>query len=790
MRHARTSNGTTTIGGWRAALAVVVTITLAGMVAGVSPSDVRAAPARPGAGLQALTPARLLDTRPGTQTIDNRYVGTGPLGAASSLDVEVTGRGGVPATGVAAVVLNVTATGPTATTYVTVWPTGAARPNASTLNTTDGMTVANSIIVGVGTDGKVSVYNDAGDTFLILDVAGWFAAGGGFSPTVPSRLMDTRTGASTIDGAYAGIGAVGANSAIALRVSGRGDVPDGAAAVALNVTVTEPTATSYVTVWPSGTARPNASNLNMTSGATVANLVTVGVGSGGEVSLYNESGATHLIVDVVGWFTADGSYQPITPARIADFRASGVTVDGADRGDAVLAPGESRPIRIVGRAGLPAAAVAAVVLNVTITEPTATSFITVSPGGVPRPNASSLNVRAGQTVANAVVVKVGANGEVNVFNESGQSRLIIDVLGWFGSTAQQQTALDVGGAISAHACAVGRDANAWCWGDNLSGQTGQVAGGTQPSPAAVAGTTGTVAVAAGDAFSCAVLRSATVSCWGQNESGQLGDGTVTARPDARPVLGISGVTAVAAGRAHACAVLTDGSLRCWGANSDGQLGNGTTSNTGTPVTVVGLDAPAVAVTAGGDHTCAVLATGGLRCWGENGLGELGIGNTANATAATDTGLIGVTAASAGTHHTCAALVDGSVRCWGANPDGRLGTADTDPRLVPAVVVGLPAPVTSIAAGPSRSCVTTTVGYAYCWGNNANRSLGNGSNDALSTTPVPVAGITDGVGVAVGRLSTCAALADGTARCWGHNGFGELGDGTTTSSGSPVAVKIP
>ena len=183
-------------------------LALLGLALPLAALPAQAAPASPGSGLQPLTPARLLDTRPGTQTIDNRYVGTGPVGAGSSLDVPVTGRGGVPATGVAAVVLNVTAAGPTATTYVTVWPTGAGRPNASTLNATAGVTVANSIIVGVGDNGQVSVYNDAGDTFLILDVAGWFAVGGGFTPTNPSRLLDTRTGGSTIDGADAGIGAL------------------------------------------------------------------------------------------------------------------------------------------------------------------------------------------------------------------------------------------------------------------------------------------------------------------------------------------------------------------------------------------------------------------------------------------------------------------------------------------------------------------------------------------------------------------------------------------------------
>jgi alpha-tubulin suppressor-like RCC1 family protein len=745
--------------------------------------------ALPGAGLQPLTPARLLDTRPATQTVDNRYVGTGAIGAGGAIDVQVTGRGGVPADGVAAVVLNVTATAPTATTYVTVWPAGAPRPNASTLNATEGMTVANSIIVGVGTDGQVALYNDAGNTYLIVDVAGWFPAGRGFTPTTPARLLDTRPQAATFDGTYAGTGAVGPDTAIELQVAGRGGVPaSGVAAVALNVTATEPTATSYVTAWPAGAARPNASNLNVTTGSTVANLVVTGVGDGGRVALYNEAGATQLIVDVVGWFDSGGSYQPMTPARIADFRGGGTTVDDQFRGNAVLAPGESRPIQIAGRAGVPASAVAAVVLNVTITEPTAASFITVWPGGAARPNASNVNVRAGQTVANAVVVKVGANGEINVFNESGQSRLIIDIAGWFGTVAQQQRTLDTGTGPFAHSCAVGRDANTWCWGDNGAGQLGQPSGSAPPAPVVVAGTSGSRGVATGLAHSCALVGTA-VSCWGGNTSGELGDGTTDPRSAPAAVGGLGPVTAITAGAHHTCALGTDGSVACWGENGSGQLGNGATTDSATPVAVAGMTG-AVAVSAGGDHTCAQLVDGTARCWGANGSGQLGNGTTdTSPTPVTVTGLTGVTAISAGNAHTCAAIADGTARCWGANGSGQLGNGTTDTSATPVTVTGL-TEVAAIAAGPTRTCATTAIGYAFCWGNNTGRALGNGSSEASIATPVPVYGLGDAVAVAVGSSSSCAALADGTFRCWGLNLNGQLGDGTVSPNGAPVPVTGP
>jgi alpha-tubulin suppressor-like RCC1 family protein len=503
------------------------------------------------------------------------------------------------------------------------------------------------------------------------------------------------------------------------------------------------------------------------------------------VSLYNEAGDTQLIVDVVGWFSAGGSYQAMTPARIADFRGGGATVDNQFRGDAVLAPGESRPIKIAGRAGVPAAAVAAVVLNVTITEPTAASFISVWPAGAARPNASNVNVRAGQTVANAVVVKVGANGEINVFNESGQSRLIIDIAGWFGSVAQQQRTIDTGTGPFAHSCAVGRDTNTWCWGDNGSGQLGQ--GGAPNAPVVVAGTTGARGVATGQAHSCALVG-AGVSCWGANGSGQLGDGTTTARSAPAAVGGLGAVAAITAGANHTCALALDGTVACWGANGSGQLGNGTTTASSTPVGVAGLGG-AVAISAGGDHTCAQLGDGTARCWGANGSGQLGNGTTTASSTPVDPGLTGVTAISAGNAHTCAAIVDGTARCWGANGSGQLGNGTTTASSTP-VAVGSLSDVHAIAAGPNRTCATTAVGYAFCWGNNSGRSLGNGSNDPSSASPVPVYGLGTAVGAAVGSSSSCAALADGTFRCWGLNLNGQLGDGTSTPSGSPVPVAGP
>jgi hypothetical protein len=240
-----------------------------------------------------LVPKRVLDTRDGTGAPMAK------VGAGGTIDLTVIGAGGVPSTGVEAVVLNVTATNATAASYVTAWPKGAAQPVASNLNFAAGQTVPNRVIVKVGTGGKVSLFNAAGTVDLVADVNGWFtdgttsnAAGDIFTGTSPKRIMDTRLG-----GAPAGPG-----STIHMNVLGQGGVPSNAHSVVINVTVTDPTAGSYLTLWPDGNTQPVASDVNFVSGLTVANLTIVKIGSNGKVAVFNAQGNTQIVVDVVGWY--------------------------------------------------------------------------------------------------------------------------------------------------------------------------------------------------------------------------------------------------------------------------------------------------------------------------------------------------------------------------------------------------------------------------------------------------------------------------------------------------------
>ncbi len=228
---------------------------------------------------------------------------SGPVAARGTVQLSVLGHGGVPVSGVAAVVLNVTVTEPRAAGYLTVFPDGTARPSTSNLNYVAGQTVPNVVIAPVGADGKVDFYNGStGTVQVVADVSGWFSSGtpaaGGLSPLSPARVMDTRSGVGAS-------GPVAARGTVQLSVLGHGGVPvSGVAAVVLNVTVTEPRAAGYLTVFPDGTARPSTSNLNYVAGQTVPNVVIAPVGADGKVDFYNGStGTVQVVADVSGYFT-------------------------------------------------------------------------------------------------------------------------------------------------------------------------------------------------------------------------------------------------------------------------------------------------------------------------------------------------------------------------------------------------------------------------------------------------------------------------------------------------------
>ncbi len=379
-----------------------------------------------------VVPARLLETRSdvGLSTVDGLALAGGVVPAGGVVELQVAGRPGIPADA-AAVVLNVAVTGTQGAGFVTVFPCGSDRPNAANLNYSAGQTVPNLVIAKIGAGGKVCLFTLAA-THLIADVNGYFPAGSSYAPLVPARLLETRSdvGLSTVDGLALAGGVVPAGGVVELQVAGRPGIPADAAAVVLNVAVTGTQGAGFVTVFPCGSDRPNAANLNYSAGETVPNLVIAKIGTGGKVCLFTLA-ATHLIADVNGYFPAGSSYAPLVPARLLETRSDvGLsTVDGLALAGGVVPAGGVVELQVAGRPGIPADA-AAVVLNVAVTGTQGAGFVTVFPCGSDRPNAANLNYSAGQTVPNLVIAKIGTGGKVCLFTLAA-THLIADVNGYF-----------------------------------------------------------------------------------------------------------------------------------------------------------------------------------------------------------------------------------------------------------------------------------------------------------------------------------------------------------------------
>ncbi|APU40101.1 peptidoglycan recognition protein [Streptomyces sp. TN58] len=364
-------------------------------------------------------PKRLMDTRTGVG-VPQAKVGPGGV-----VPLKVAGVQGVPAYGVTSVVLNVTATNPTEAGHVSVYPNGTVRTSASNLNFTPGQTIPNLVVVPVH-DGIIQFYNSAGSVDLIADITGYFLASGEGSTHMnlgPKRVLDTRDGTGGVPTAPVGQGGV-----LDLDLSAVDGLPtsDGLTAVVLNVTATNPTTSSHVSVFPSGTTRTSASNLNFTAGQTIPNLVVVPVVNG-RVSFYNNAGSVDLIADITGYFTtssAGAKHSNLGPKRLMDTRS------GLGAAKAPVGEGGVVTLAVAGVEGVPATGVTAVILNVTATNPTTSSYVSVFPSGTTRTSASNLNFTAGQTIPNLVVVPV-VDGKVSFYNNAGSVDLIADITGYF-----------------------------------------------------------------------------------------------------------------------------------------------------------------------------------------------------------------------------------------------------------------------------------------------------------------------------------------------------------------------
>jgi Tol biopolymer transport system component len=400
---------------------------------GPAPASVTSgAPSR----FRPVTPVRILDTREGIGAPKAKVQAKTPL--VLPVRGVMTAAGPVPGDATA-VILNVTVTGCTAATDVRVYPADAATlPGASNLNAGPGSTVPNLVTATLSADGKIALLSSGGTVDLIADLAGWYtptSGDSGFASLDPRRILDTRSGVG------APTGRVQAATPVDLQVTGSlptsdGDtvvVPPDATAVVLNVTATSASTGTDVRIYPTpadtSTARPLVSNLNLRAGETTPNLVTVAVGSGGQVRLANAAGQVHLLADLAGYYSASsaGRYVPVVPTRFLDTRT------GIGSAATTVGAGQYADLKIAGTRGVPAGALAAV-LNITATSPTSATDVRAYPkpvaAGQP-PTVSNLNLARGAVRANLAIVKPGDDGRVRVRNEGGSLHLIGDLAGYF-----------------------------------------------------------------------------------------------------------------------------------------------------------------------------------------------------------------------------------------------------------------------------------------------------------------------------------------------------------------------
>ncbi len=331
-----------------------------------------------------------------------------------------------------------------------------------------------------------------------------------------------------------------------------------------------------------------------------------------------------------------------------------------------------------------------------------------------------------------------------------------------------------------------------CWGANSAGQQGDgtMMDHTRPTAATFMGA---VEISTGYEHMCARRADGTVWCWGAGTNGQLGNGMMSNSLAAVQVMGINTATKIVAGLYASCALLANRTVQCWGRGTD--LGNGTGAQSATPVMVQNLpDATDIAMGSfatgpSSMTTCALRTGGGVRCWGNGMDGQIGDGARNSARSATDVmGITNARALDVGGRHACAVLMDNTVRCWGNGQSGELGEVAMEIRTMPVPVVGL-ANAQSVSLGDWFSCAILMDGLLSCWGEGGRAQLGRGMIPAVGMgrfpMPAPVVNLTAVRLHGAGIDHACAVTGDGTTWCWGDNANGELGDGTTSAERFPT-----
>ncbi|MEU0877605.1 hypothetical protein ABZ345_03315 [Lentzea sp. NPDC005914] len=576
------------------------------------------------AGYYTTDTASMFTTTAPTRLVDTRT--SAPVGQRATIEVDFSGV--VPASATS-VTFNLTGTEPTASTFVTAFPSGTERPDASSLNLVAGQTSPNLVTVALGTNRRVLLYNNAGNTHLIVDLVGYYASGIGhqFFPVSPVRALDTRRAG----------GALGPQQTRAVDLATR--IPPSATAAVLNLTGTNTSSATYVTAYANGTSRPITSNLNLDPGRDTANSAVVKLGGDAQMTLYNNAGSTDLIVDVAGFFA--------TPAPCVDDCLYGWGGFSSKYGTTPSL-----------RQGL---------------------------SGVTSVDATSQNALA--LKSDGTVWAWGDNqfGQLGAGGTEGDSKVPLRVSG-LTNVIEVAVGTWAGYALKS-------DGTVWAWGWNDHGQLGTGGGELSNVPVRVYGLTDVIAIAGSHLQGYALKSDGTVWAWGNNVWDGLGGASCPAGqvcPPGTPlrvpvpVAGDSKVTAIAAGSAEtAYALRSDGTAWAWGRNWDGETGTNAPlrDSVGFPAQVVGLTG-VTSITGGDEVGYATTSDGKLWAWGENYWGTLGRPcddpNTCMSRVPVEVqGLTGPLVIESGAGTTLALKQDGSVWAWGRNGEtGDLGNGTT------------------------------------------------------------------------------------------------------------------